>query len=223
METAIQTIKISQIVQVSDIEKIYKEAKIVADKAMALAVRDYPSSDQATLLAKRVTAGRKAVDELRKKILAESKQFTDTVNAMFKPILEMCNEAKTHLNNQRDAFARAEDAKLKAEQAKADAEVARRQKISLAKGGNGESVKPVEQPTDTYKHRSTDTVRRIPDRELIQRAIDKSTEKMKISCLLEIPGLLIYPVWKFDIIDPAAVPDEYRKNSFVDGGSRKSV
>lgn len=221
METAIQTIKVSQVVQASDIEKVYKEAKIVTDEAIALTVKDYPSSDQATLLAKRVNVGRKAVDAIRKKTLAEPKQFTDTINAMFKPILKMCDEAMAHLNSQRDAFARAEDAKLRAEQAKAAAETARRQKISLAKGGNGERVKPVEQPTDTYKHRSTDTIRRIPDRERIQRVIDKSTEKMKISCPLEIPGLLIYPVWKFDIIDAAAVPDEYRKNSFIDGHSRK--
>lgn len=215
-ETAIQTVEVSQVVQAATIERVYREAKIVTDEALALKVKDYKTSDQANLLAKRVNAGRKAVDAVRKQVLAEPKRFTDTVNAMFKPILSMCTDALTHLDTERDTFARTEDAELKAAQAEAAKKEATRQKISIAKGGDGSNIKPVAQPVDMQKVRSTDVKRRIPDREAIQKAIDEATKKIKVSCPLDIPGVSIYSVWKFDIIDAAGVPDEYRKNSFVD-------
>lgn len=215
-DTQIQTVKVEQMVEATTIERLYKETRIITDEALSLEVIDYPSSDQANLLAKRVNVGSKQIDKVRKTILAEPKRFTNAVNAMFKPITAMCNEALAYLDRQRTLFAQAERAKLATEEAKAEAEEERRQKISIAKGGDGSEIKPVEQPVDKLKVRSTDVRRSIPDRQAIQQAIDEAAKDLKIECPLQIPGVSIYVVWKFDIIDSAGVPEEYRKDSFVD-------
>ena len=215
-DTQIQTVKVEQMVEASTIERLYIETRTITDDALAMKVIDYPSSDNANLLAKRVNVGRKRIDTVRKTILAEPKRFTTAVNAMFKPIAAMCDSALIHLDRERSLFAQAERAKLAAEEAKAKAEEERRQTISIAKGGSGENIKPVEQPVDTLKIRSTDVKQRIPDRQAIQSAIDEATKKIEVKCPLEILGVSIYAVWKFDIIDSAGVPDEFRKDSFVD-------
>lgn len=215
-EVKLQTVTVNQVVEAATIERLYIETRTITDEALALQVTDYPSSDNANLLAKRVNVGRKRIDTVRKTILTEPKRFTTAVNAMFKPITGMCEGALLHLDKERSAFARAERVRLAAEQAKAAAEEERRQKISIAKGGNGENIKSVEQPVDMLKMRSTDVKRRIPDRLAIQAAIDKAVEKIKCECPLQIPGVSIYVTWEFDIFDSAAVPDEYRKDSFID-------
>ena len=216
MDTQIQTVKVSQIIEASTIERLYLDTRAITDEALAIKVNDYPSSDQANLMAKRVNVGSKRIDTVRKTVLAEPKRFTDTVNAMFKPIAGMCNEALAHLKRERTLFNQAERDKLAEEEAKAAKKAETAQKISIAKGGDGSYIKPVEQPVDMLKVRSTDTRRRIPDRQAIQSAIDEVTKKVKIKCPLEIPGVSIYVVWKFDIIDSAGVPDEFKKDSFVD-------
>ena len=207
-EITIQTVEVKAIVEASTIERLYRETRAITEEALGLMVTDYQSGDQANILAKRINTGMKAVDEVRRKILAEPKKFTDAVNAMFKPIFQMGQNALAHLDEQRSTFAAAERKRLAEEQAKAAAEEARRQKISIAKGGDGTTIKPVERPVDMQKARSTDVKRRIPDRRKIQAAIDGG--------IRDIPGVSIYPVWKFDIIDAAGVPDEYRKDSFID-------
>ena len=41
------------------------------------------------------------------------------------------------------------------------------------------------------------------DREKVQAAVDAGVR--------EIPGVVIYPVWTFKVLDLKAVPEEYRK------------
>ncbi|MDD5501944.1 MAG: hypothetical protein PHH26_00585 [Candidatus Thermoplasmatota archaeon] len=215
-ETAIRPVQVTAIAEASAIERVYKEAEIVCEELTALKIVDFNSSDHANILIGRVKAGRKAVDELRKKILDEPKRFTDTVNAMFKPILAMCDDVITAKNRERDAFRDAEAAKIRAAEEKAAREAIRRQNISVSKGGDGSSIKPVEKPVDMLKVRSTDTVRRIPDKDKIQAAVDKAVEKIKVECPLNIPGVLVSLEWNIQIVDATLVPDEYRKNSYVD-------
>jgi len=54
------------------------------------------------------------------------------------------------------------------------------------------------------------TVRKIVDRDAIQRAVDAGVR--------EIPGVRIWPVWQFEVIASADVPETYRKESLA--GSR---
>lgn len=205
-----------QIVEPSTIEKLTLKTKLITDEAHALKVTDYKSSDKANLLAGRINKGKKLLDECRKTTTAESRAFVTTINNLFKPITGMCDVALTHLDTERSAFRRAENKRLAEEQAKAAAEEARRQKISMAKGGDGNNIKPVEQPVNKLEARSTDAVRRLPDRDKIQQAINDAAEKLKIKFPLEIAGIEIYAEWKFNIYDPQGLPDEWKKDSFVD-------
>ncbi len=213
---AIQKVEVSQIVEPDTILRIYKDAEAITNEALAFKVTDYQTSDQANILAKRINTGMKAWDALRKKILEPTKAFTRRINELFKVVTDMGTPALEHLDRERDNFRRKEAAKQAEEEAKAHAEEARRQKISVAKGGDGSSIKPVEKPVDQLKARSTDTVRRIPDRAAIQTAIDKATKDMKIECPLQIAGVRIYAEWKFEIYDNGALPEQYKKNSYID-------
>ncbi len=215
-ESAITPIPpMSAMADASAIERVYELAKAACDEITALEIVDYSSSDNANILIAKVKTGRKAVDELRKKILAEPKRFTDTVNSMFKPILDMCDTAVAAANKKRDAFREVELARQRADEEKAAKEAARRQKISISHGGDGSNIKPVAQPVNQLKERSTDVVRRIPDKEKMQSAIDEATKKIQIHCPLNIPGVLITCQWVFQITDASLVPDEYKKNSYV--------
>jgi hypothetical protein len=205
-----------QIVEPNVIQKLYKQAETLTTEAKALKVTDYKSSDEANLLASRINRGKKKIDEARKHINADSQTFIKTINNLVKPITQMCDDALNYLDKQRSAFRITEQKKLAEEKAKQAAEEARRQKISMARGGDGSNIKPVEQPVDKLAHRSTDAVRRIPDREKIQTAINEAVKRAEVKFPLQIPGIEIFAEWKFKIYDSQGVPDEWKKDSFVD-------
>jgi hypothetical protein len=60
-------------------------------------------------------------------------------------------------------------------------------------------------PTKIHADIGGASVVKIIDREAIQRAVDAGVR--------EIPGLNIYQVWQFEIIDSTKIPDQYRKDS----------
>lgn len=213
---AIQKVEVSQIVEPDTILRIYKDAEAITQEALAFKVTDFQSSDQANILAKRINTGLKAWDGLRKKILKPTAVFTKKINELFKVVMNMGKPALEHLDRERNNFRRAEAAKQAEAELKAAQEEARRQKISIAKGGDGSSIKPIEKPVDQLRTRSTDTVRRIPDRVAIQAAIDEATKDLKIKCPLQITGVRIYIEWKFDLYDNGALPEKYKKNSYID-------
>lgn len=204
-------LKVTQTVLVGEVSKLYKAVKLVCDEAFALKVTNLDTSDRANLIAPKVKKGRKAIDELRKNILKDPKEFTNTVNKMFKPMLEVCDGAIRHLNAERDTF----DAEQRRKQAEAEAEVRkeelRRQKISAAKGGTGENIKEVERPAQPQ---TADKVSRIPDLDRIQEVINTAAKKLTIPEPITIAGVSIWAEFNFKVTDPQALPDEYKKNSY---------
>ena len=87
----------------------------------------------------------------------------------------------------------------------AQKEQARRDAISVAKGGKGGKPVEVETVTPTVAHISMNqvtTMKHRVDEEKIQEAIDNGVRK--------IPGVYIYCVWKYDITDRSLIPTEYK-------------
>lgn len=197
--------------------KLFKKAVIDVKAALVHETKNYEQDAQATVHATQLKNSIKAIEENRKQANKEPQEFINANNSQCKPFLAKLGEALDYINAGRRAFQRSEDKKKEEEEAKARTEAERRQKISIAQGGDGSNIKPIEQPIDNYKLKSTSKGRRIPDYEAIQRVIDKSAEKMNIPRPCEIAGVEIYPVWKFTIIDSAAVPDDLKKTSYVDG------
>jgi len=103
---------------------------------------------------------------------------------------------------------KAEEAQRQAE-TDARAEEERRRKISIAKGGTGDVApvvaETVVQPISVADLRSTTKVKSIVDKLMIETAVNGGVR--------EIPGVHIYRVWAFQVIDYDKVPEEYRKLS----------
>lgn len=147
------------------------------------------------------------IDEGKKRLIRE-------VGDLLRPLVD----ANTTLDNlvmeratkireaEEEARRKAEEEQRVAEEV-ARKEEERRRNISLAQGGDG-TFKPVEvekpiQPVSQIGMRSTTRTKSIPDRDAIRAAVDSGTR--------EIPGVRIFQVWEFDVVDSKAVPDVYRK------------
>lgn len=99
----------------------------------------------------------------------------------------------------------AEKQRKAAEEARKEQE--RREKISLAKGGDGD-VDPVlpeavDPPVEAIAVFTGPAIKLIVDKDKIRQAIDTGTR--------EILGVKIYQVWEFEITEAKLVPNEYRK------------
>jgi len=68
---------------------------------------------------------------------------------------------------------------------------------------------PTQAPTTTRSTVGTATIRTIPDRDAIQKAVDAGERS--------IDGVRIYPIWTFEIYESTAVPEKYRKDSLAGG------
>jgi len=200
-KTDIQTISVNQTVPKSVFSEILKKTKPVADKILSLSPSypDYEGLNKLDRLSKDLNSLRKQNEKIRKKCNAEPQKFIRTVNAVFKAINNEVDMAKRHSVEVRRAFKEAERK-----------EELRRQKISVARGGSGDNIKEV----DTTKNHTTS--RKIPDHQKIRSAIDEAAKKLDIGFPLEIAGVEIYPVWKFEIYDSGKIPDEFKKDSFID-------
>ena len=147
------------------------------------------------------------IDEGKKNLMRE-------VERLLRPLVEPLETLdKLRLERVAEIEAKKEEARRKAEAEQRAAEEAarkeeeRRRNISLGKGGEGiftpvEVSKPV-QPIEQIGMRSTTRVASIPDNDAIENAINRG--------IRQIPGVHIYQVWKFDIVDSKKVPKEYRK------------
>lgn len=147
------------------------------------------------------------IDEGKKALMRE-------VEALLRPLV-YSNTTLSGLVMERAAKIREAEAEAKrkveeeqrATEAAARKEEERRKKISLAQGGNG-NFKPVEveapvQPVSQIGMRSTTRTKSIVDNDAIKQAVDSGVR--------EIPGVQIYQVWTWDILDAKEVPDEYRR------------
>jgi len=147
------------------------------------------------------------IDEGKRKLIRE-------VAELLRPLVD-ANATLDNLVMERAARIREAEAeaKRKAEEEQRAADEAarkeeeRRKNISLGKGGTGE-VAPVvpEQviaPVQQIGMRSTTRTKSIVDNNAIKQAVDSGVR--------EIPGVQIYQVWTWDILDAKKVPDEYRR------------
>ena len=203
VKTSITTLEIHKLIKPEEILQFIDLARTARDEALALVVTDEEGFRDAKELAESINTTRIAIERFRKQIVADPNKFVKKVNAVLRPAEQMCQEGKSHLDQQRAAW-------IATTEAKAKAEALRRQKISIAKGGDGTAIQPVVQPV------APGVKRNIPDREAIQKAIDEATKDIEVKCPLEIPGVSIFAVWQFEIYDSGAVPEQYRKLSFVD-------
>ncbi len=149
------------------------------------------------------------IDQAKKDIMAEIESFLYPTTTAVKKLDGMVLA--------KDAENKAAEAKAKREHEEAQAAAAlaalkreeTNKRISLAKGGTGEvaKVEPevIAQSIATFGIRGTVRTKRVKDLDKIQAAVDNGVRS--------IPGVRIYQVWTFEIIDAAKVPDEYRKTS----------
>ena len=62
----------------------------------------------------------------------------------------------------------------------------------------------IEQPVSLAGLRSTVKTRSIPDQGKIEQAVKDG--------IREIPGVSIYQIWQFSVVDAKSVPKEYRRD-----------
>jgi len=122
-------------------------------------VQSQADSDVVNVLLKKCNGGIKAIDQIRLDMTKPLRDETDRINDEFKKVLEPMNAAKTGLSDRLMAWRREEQRKLEEERRKAQVEEERRRKISIAQGGTGENIKPVEQPADKLSVRDTTKTR----------------------------------------------------------------
>ena len=146
------------------------------------------------------------IDEAKKAFIREVdsllRPLTESNSVLDRLLLERAREIKRKEEQAR----REAEAKAREAEAKAYREEERRRKISIAQGGNGDHKpvlidKPV-MPVSQIGMRSTTKTRSVVDREAIRLAVSNGVR--------EIPGVNIFQVWQFEIIDSGAVPKEYR-------------
>lgn len=146
-------------------------------QAADLEVKTANDSDMAVLVLKRLNIGIKAIEEKRKAFVQPLNDHVKDINAFFKEIRQPLEDEKSALNKRNMAY-RAEQQRLHLEEvAKAEAEQRRREKISLAKGGDGIAKTPVAEIVPVHQLRDTTQVRKV---------------------------------WKAEVIDFKALPDEYK-------------
>lgn len=147
------------------------------------------------------------IDEGKKSLMRE-------VEALLRPLVDSSTILDNLVMERATRIREAEaEAKRKAEEEQravdeaARKEEERRRNISLAKGGDGD-VKPVVPetvvaPVQQIGMRSTTRTKSIVDNDAIKQAVDSGVR--------EIPGVHIYRVWTWDILDAKKVPEEYRR------------
>lgn len=202
------------------LRKNLAELTVEVNDAIELGVKTESNAADAESIYQQSNKAVKVINEVRlaytRPIDDGKKRLMDEVKNLLKPLVDSSVKLDGMLLERKRKIREAE-AKARAEaeeKQRATDEVARKReetnkKISIAKGGDG-NVEPVVaekvQATITLTGiRDTTRTRSIPDKEKIQEAVDGGVR--------EIPGVMIYTVWKFDITDSKIVPEEYRRIS----------
>lgn len=219
-ENAIELVpvEIKQIIPADYFLELQEKAQLVAAEALKVKIKDYPDLDIADTMAKKINAAIKLTTNYCKDKLKPVKDDIKKVEQNKRVVLGPLDNAMEHLDNERSQFRAQKQEEQKQKQKAARREQERRQKISIAQAGTGEHIKPVSPPVDELALKSSTNVRRIPDREKIRSAIEKALQPKlsKIRIEFDIPGVRVWVEPKFDIFDSAAIPDSFRRDSFID-------
>lgn len=148
------------------------------------------------------------IDEGKKKLMGEVEKLLSPLVAGNTKLDQMVLERAREIKRKEAQAQREYEEKQRAAEAKARAEEERREKISLAQGGDGNhrpvEVEPVTHPISVAGMRSTTRLRSIPDQEKIGQAVEDG--------IRDIPGVNIYQVWQFSVVEAKLVPKEYRRD-----------
>ena len=154
------------------------------------------------------------IDEGKKKLMEEVEKLLAGLVASNSKLNQMVMARAQEIKRKEEQARREYEAAQRAAEAKARAKEERNKNISLAKGGTGEvkpvEVEPITHPISVAGMRSTTRLRSIPDVRpadeggKIQQAVDDG--------IRDIPGVSIYQVWQFSVVDAKLVPKEYRRD-----------
>ena len=148
------------------------------------------------------------IDEGKANLIAEVKKLLSPLATGNEILNQMVLSRKADIQRKINEKQREYEEKKRKAEAEARAREEHNKNISLSKGGDG-NVKPVvpeviEQPVSLAGLRSTVRTRSIPDQVKIEQAVKDG--------IREIPGVSIYQVWQFSVVEAKIVPKEYRRD-----------
>jgi len=195
------------------------EWKLAGEVEPTVALTPIPQQDPAVARLKDIGAGMlRYAEQTEVTDLASERRVTNDITLIrqyvkdakawhkrFKaPILEEGRKVDRILVEITESFEQADSINTKKLVAYHQAEEAKRREAEAINAVVGEAV--VDVPDEQKRVRSEmGTVTFVPqaDKEKIQAAVDAGVR--------EIPGVAIYPVWQFKVLDIKQVPEEYRK------------
>lgn len=148
------------------------------------------------------------IDEGKKTLMEEFEKLLARLVASNTILDKMCLDQDAEIQRKKAEKERQYEEERRAAEEEARKKEEKNRNISLAKGGTGD-VKPVvaetvERPVCLTGMRSTVRKRSIPDQEKIAQAVKDG--------IRDIPGVSIYQVWQFSVVDAKIVPKEYRRD-----------
>lgn len=147
------------------------------------------------------------IDAVKKEIMRDVEAESRPLVNSLKILDELRFERSEGIRLEKERIKRETEEKQRAIDEAARKEEERRKNISLAQGGNG-NFKPVEretivQPVEQIGMRDTARTKRIIDHDAIKEAVERGVR--------EIPGVHIFQIWTYKVVDSKSVPQEYRK------------
>jgi hypothetical protein len=156
------------------------------------------------------------LDQVKTKLINEERRLTSQLQSSADRLDDMLKRRAARIQREKEEAQRKIDEENRRREEEARKEEERRRKISLAKGGTGKVApivpEKVIQPIVTRAGmRNTTSIRHIPDTVKIQTAIDEAAAQNKYEPPISIPGIKVFPVWNYKIIDSKSIPDEYKR------------
>jgi hypothetical protein len=221
--------------EVQEPKEIEQQISALSVQALAIVVID----DRTLIEADTLLSEHK---QLEKNIKAYFKPLKESANATHKRLCDAENKelqkilpGEQHLKREIANYKIEEQRRREAEEARMRAEAMKREEedrlaraaeieaeaAQLKSAGLTEEAKIVQQEAEEVLStpgyipmpkarplpKTRSSVRMIVDRERIQKMVDLMQSRTNI------PGIRVYPVWKFDIVNEAMVPEEYKKPS----------
>lgn len=197
------------------------EAAVTAlEVARAFKVEDADSYRIADRACVELKALEKAADKEFDEVIEEAYKHHKKLVAWKKGYTEPAIEARGIYKNKMDQWRRAEKMKEEAEQRRLQLEakkLAEQQQLEEAEQAEAmgdkaqveeilaRPVQPVAVVMTSAVPKATTAIRRIPDIAAIAAAVQKGVRS--------IPGVSIYQVWEFKVVEAQDVPDQYKRTA----------